>query len=478
MPGLQDEPADQGDRVMSLDKPRILVIDDEQTALDFLTQALSDLGFEAATAVNGEQGIAQYTEGAFDLVLVDLSMPGVGGIEVIQRIRAQDPGALAIIMTGYASIDSAVQAMKAGAVDYLPKPLELDYLEIVLTKTLEGRRQAQKLHLLEEQVVQQGSFEGLVGISQEMQRIYGLIRQLATNNATVLIQGETGTGKELVAKAIHNLSIRREVGFLPINCGALPESILESELFGHEKGAFTGAIKQKYGLIEQAAGGTLFLDEIEEMSPALQVKLLRAIQEREVLRVGGDRPIQVDFRLIAATNVGLRERMEQKLFRADLFYRLSVVVVDLPPLRTRRGDIPLLTHHFLAVYSEKSGQRVREITPEAMMVLKAYGWPGNVRELEHAIHQAVLLSTGERISIKDLPEHIVMTVFEHETPDLRVGPDCSDMSMREARERFERQYLEKTLAQAGGRVAEAARRAGINRQNFYEKMKRYGISRK
>ncbi len=463
---------------MSLDKPRILVIDDERTALDFLTQALSGLGFEVATAEDGEKGVARYAEGAFDLVLVDLTMPRMGGIEVIQRVKAQNPDVVAVVMTGYGSIESAVEAMQAGAIDYLTKPLDLDYLEIVLKKVIEGRRQAEKLHLLEDQVVHQGSFEGLVGVSQEMQRIYGLIRQLATNDATVLIQGETGTGKELVSKAIHNLSSRREVGFLPINCGALPETILESELFGHEKGAFTNAIKLKYGLIEQAAGGTLFLDEIEEMSPALQVKLLRAIQEKEVLRVGGDRPIRVDFRLIAATNVDLRERMEQKLFRADLFYRLSVVVVDLPPLRARRGDIPLLTHHFLTVYAEKGGQRARDITPEAMMVLKAYPWPGNVRELEHAIHQAVLLSTGERISIKDLPEHIVTSVSERETPDLQGGPDFTDMSMREARERFERQYLEKMLTRAGGRVAEAARRAGINRQNFYEKMKRYGISRK
>jgi DNA-binding NtrC family response regulator len=463
---------------MSLDKPRILVIDDERTALEFLTQALSGLGFEVATAEDGEKGVALYAEGAFDMVLVDLAMPRMGGIEVIQRVKSQNPDAVAVVMTGFGSIESAVEAMKVGAIDYLTKPLDLDYLEIVLKKVIEGRRQAEKLHLLEDQVVHQGSFEGLVGVSQEMQRIYGLIRQLATNDATVLIQGETGTGKELVSKAIHNLSSRREVGFLPINCGALPETILESELFGHEKGAFTNAIKLKYGLIEQAAGGTLFLDEIEEMSPALQVKLLRAIQEKEVLRVGGDRPIPVDFRLIAATNVDLRERMEQKLFRADLFYRLSVVVVDLPPLRARRGDIPLLTHHFLTLYAEKGGQRARDITPEALMVLKAYAWPGNVRELEHAIHQAVLLSTGEKISIKDLPEHIVTSVSDREVPDLQGGPDFTDMSMREARERFERQYLEKMLTRAGGRVAEAARRAGINRQNFYEKMKRYGISRK
>jgi len=279
---------------------------------------------------------------------------------------------------------------------------------------------------------------------------------------TVLLQGETGTGKELVARAIHNRSSRKG-RFIPINCGALSETILESELFGHEKGAFTGAIRRKLGLIEQADGGTLFLDEIEDMSPALQRKLLRTIQEREVLRVGGDRPIQVGFRLVTAANVNLRERMEQDLFRPDLFYRLSVMVVDLPPLRERRGDIPLLVRHFLTAYVERNKSSVPEVAPEAMMLLKTHPWPGNVRELENAIEQAMLLRNGETISAENLPPHITALALGH-----RDTPVLYNLSLREARARFERQYLEEVLDQAKGRVAEAARRAGIDRPHFYE----------
>ncbi|MBT4499771.1 MAG: sigma-54-dependent Fis family transcriptional regulator, partial [Gemmatimonadetes bacterium] len=269
----------------------------------------------------------------------------------------------------------------------------------------------------------------------------------------------------------HNLNVRREKGFMAINCGALPESILESELFGHEKGAFTGAVKQKYGLIEQAEGGTLFLDEIEEMSSALQVKLLRAIQEREVLRVGGDRPIKVDFRLVAATNVDLRERMEEEAFRADLFYRLSVVTVDLPLLRDRPGDIPLLAEHFARLLAERSGKEVRGIAPEAMQVLQGYRWPGNVRELENAVEQAMVLSRGIRIEVGDLPKHLEAPVPQVE------GEEFQRLPFRQAREAFERRYFEAALARANGVVAEAARTVGMPRQYFYEKMKRYGISR-
>lgn len=459
---------------MSLDKPRILVVDDEQATLSFLKQVLPDWGFEVATAESGEEGVARYVEETCDLVLVDLALPETDGIEVVRQLKKLDPEVTAIVMTGYSSIESAVQAMKAGAADYLTKPFELDHLELVLTKVLEHRRQKEKLQLLEEQVIQHGSFEGLTGVSPPMQRIYNLIRQLGENSATVLLQGETGTGKERVARAIHNRSRRREKGFIPINCGALPETILESELFGHEQGAFTGAVRRKYGLIEQADGGTLFLDEIEEMSPALQVKMLRTLQEREVIRLGGDQVIPLDFRLIAATNSDLRQLMERGSFRADLFYRLSVVVVDLPPLRARRGDIPLLTHHFLTIYAEKNGRSVREIAPEASMLLKAYSWPGNVRELQNVIEQAVLLSSREVIAPEDLPEYIVSSAYQE-----GVGPqgdeDFYDIPLRTARERFEQQYLEKVLSRAGGIVAEAARRAGIQRQYFYKKMKQYRI---
>ena len=455
---------------MSSAASRVLVIDDDRGVLHFLQNALSGLGFEMGSAESGQKGIALYSQEAFDAVLLDVQMPGMDGLEVLRRLKALDADAVVLMMTGYGSIESAVRAMKAGATDYLTKPLLVDHLEIVLNKALEARRQSDELRLLKDQVAQQGSFEGLVGVSAEMQRVYSLIRRLANSDSTVLIQGETGTGKELIARALHNRSPRRKEPFMPINCGALPEMILESELFGHEKGSFTGAVKQKYGLIEQANQGTLFLDEIEEMSPALQVKLLRAIQEREVLRVGGDRPIPVDFRLLAATNANLRERMEQGGFRADLFYRLSVVVVDLPPLRARREDIPLLANHFVATYAEKAGRPATEIAPEAMMLLKAYGWPGNVRELENTIEQATLLCQGENICAGDLPSHIAASTPQGQESGLY------DLPLKEAQERFVRQYLEEMLDQAGGRVAEAARQAGIRRERFYERMRRCGIS--
>ena len=456
---------------MPTDKPKILVIDDEADVLDFLTRAVRDMGFEVASAADGEEGLALSLQESFDLALVDYRLPGIDGIEVTRRLKEQDEGLTVVILTAYGSIDSAVDAMKAGATEYLLKPVDLDHLELVLKKTLDNRAQAERLHLLEEQLEGQGSFEGMVGVSAEMQRVYGLVRRLADSDATILVQGETGTGKELVARAIHNLSGRSDGPFMPINCGALPEGILESELFGHEKGSFTGAVKQKYGLIEQAGGGTLFLDDIAEMSPALQVKLLRAIQEKEVLRIGGERPLKVDFRLVAASNLDLRELMEQGGFRADLFYRLSSVVLDLPPLRARRGDIPLLVNHFAAVYGERNGRPETEVAPEAMMLLRSHAWPGNVRELEHAIEQSVLLSRGTTITADDLPDHIAALAREGG------GGELLDLPLRGARARFEKQYLERALQKAEGNVTEAARLAGINRQYLYEKMKRYDIER-
>ena len=453
------------------DKPRVLVIDDEVEVQDLLQRALSDQGFEVVTADSGARGLAHYAAAVFDVVLLDLSMPEMDGFEVLERLRAQDPDALIFIMTGYSSIESAVQAMNAGAVDYLPKPLNLYHLEIVLAKALQTRQQSRELRLLKEQIIHQSSFEGLVGVSPAMQRIYGSIRRLATSNTTVLIQGETGTGKELVARAIHARGDRREGKYMAVNSGALTETLLESELFGHEKGAFTGAIRQKYGLIEQAEGGTLFLDEIETMSPALQVKLLRAIQEREVLRIGGEQPLAVDFRLIAATNADLRGRMEQGAFRADLFYRLSVVVLDLPPLRERRGDIPLLATHFVTIHAEKSGRPVQEITPETLMILKTYGWPGNVRELENVIEQAVLFSDGTAITPGNLPPNLATSISVQEDMDF------FNIPLPQAHERLERQYLQEMLDRTGGNVTEAARQAGISRQHFYQKMKRYNLSR-
>ncbi len=456
---------------MAPDQPRILAIDDDGHVLGILQRALAQQGYAVAAASTGEEGLARSAAEVFDLVLLDLRLPEMDGFDVLGRLRSQDPEAAVVIMTGHGSTESVVQAMKAGAADYLTKPLDLDHLEIVVGKALKERHQTRELRLLREQLTHQGSFEGLVGVSPGMQRVYELVRRVANSDTTVLIQGETGTGKELVARAIHRLGPRQSQAFMAINCGALPESILESELFGHEQGAFTGATKRKYGLIEQAQRGTLFLDEISEMSPALQVELLRAIQEREVLRVGGDQPIAVDFRLVAATNVDLRRYTEEGRFRPDLYYRLSVGVIDLPPLRQRAADIPLLAAYFLRRYAEKQDRPVPELAAEALQTLAAYPWPGNVRELENTMEQLVVMGQADPINVGDLPEQLKVATTGVKSGDLWLLP------LRLAREEFERHYLVDVLRRAGGRVAEAARLAGMPRQYFYEKMRRHGISR-
>ena len=475
---LAEPPVDDWQDARFPERSRILVIDDDPDVLDSLHRGLSVLGFEVDGARDGRTGIARYfAEGPFDLALVDLNMPDIDGIEVIRRLKAQHKDALAAVITAYDSIESVVQAMKAGAVDYFTKPVDLNHLDLVLNRILENRRQVERLRFLEGQVVQLASFQGLVGVSPEMQHLYEMIRKLANSNVTVLVQGETGTGKELVVRAIHSLGKRRRARFVPINCGAMPEALMESELFGHEKGAFTGAGKRKYGLIEQAENGTVFLDEIETLGLGPQVKLLRAIQEREVMRVGGGRPIPVDFRLIAATNVDLRKRMEEGLFREDLFYRINGVVVDVPPLRVRKGDIPLLADHFLTTLSEKDGCPVRELAPEAMMLLKAYSWPGNVRELENAMAQAVAFCEGKEITIEDLPESVVMSTTDQGDVSFHIGEGFYSLPLREARAQFERRYLREVLKKSGNRVVEAARHAGIHRRHLYEKMKQYHLSR-
>jgi DNA-binding NtrC family response regulator len=447
-------------------------VDDEQQLRAFVGRALGSLGFSVVSEETGEAGIRRYEQEAFDVVLLDLRLGDLDGIDVLRRMKAQNRDTPIVIMTGFGSIQTAVDAIHSGAEDYLTKPLDLDHLEIVLNRVLSSRRQARELELLRSQVERQASFEGMVGVSAPMQRVYDLIRRVADTDVSVVIQGETGTGKELVARAIHSLSSRGSSEFVPINCAAIPEGILEAELFGHEKGTFTGAVNRRLGLIERAAGGTLLLDEIGEMSPALQAKLLRALQEREVVRVGGNQPVPVDFRLLSSTNIDLHERMDQGLFRPDLFYRMSSLVIELPPLRVRRSDIPLLANHFAVRCADRAEQPARDIPSDVMMALTSYHWPGNIRELENAVERAMLMSRGGSIRVPDLPP----SVGKPAAGDKEHVP--SESPLREARRRFERQYLEDVLRRAGGRVTEAAKMAGINRQHFHEKMKRYGIARR
>jgi DNA-binding NtrC family response regulator len=449
------------------DSPRILIVDDEVEILAYLEEFLDELGYGTLTSASQKEALDSYDE-TVDLVLVDLHLGADSGIELVRELRQRDEDASIFMMTAAGTIDTAVEAMQAGARDYLTKPLDLDRLELVIAKALQDRQRDEELRLLRKQVNQGGSFQGLIGVSSEMQKVYKRVRQVTNSDATVLIQGETGTGKELVARAVHDMSGRSKGPFTAINCGALTESLLESELFGHEKGAFTGAVRQKQGFIERSQNGTLFLDEIEDMSPAVQVRLLRAIQEREIIRVGGTDPIKVDFRLVAATNVNLRQMTEDGAFRSDLFYRLSVIIMDLPPLRRRGGDIPLLAHHFLQIYAEKNRRPPPEITPETMMLLRSYAWPGNVRELENFVEQAILLCDGERITPDELPSNM-------ETPVPGGGTSYADLPLREARDHFEKAYLEEVLDECDGRVTQAAERAGISRRHFYGKIQRYDL---
>jgi two-component system, NtrC family, response regulator PilR len=449
-----------------------MVVDDDGSVRATLGRWLSrTLKAEARMVATGKEAVEAWRTEAFDVALVDLCLDDIDGTEVVRQIRAVDPDAALIMMTGYGSVRSAVEAVKAGAFDYLAKPLDMAHLEVVLVRAVEGRRQAAELRLLKEQVEDQGSFLGLVGVSPPMQEVYDVIRRVAEVDVNVLIQGETGTGKELAARAIHRLSGRCDRVFLPVNCGALPESILESELFGHEKGAFTGAMRQKVGLIEQAQGGTLFLDEVEETSPALQVKLLRAIQEREVVRVGGQEPIAVDFRLVASANQDLKELVEAGDYRADLYYRINAIVVNLPPLRDRSSDVPLLARHFSTRFAQRTGRSAKQMEPEAMMALKSHVWPGNVRELENVVERANLMATGPSIGIRDLPDEVT------EEPRLVGAEGCWEVPLKEARRQFERQYLTMAMERAEGNVTQAARLAGINRQHFYDRMKHCGITR-
>ena len=378
-------------------KLSVLVVDDDPGVLRILKRDLEEIGCDVTQAGNGEMGLQIFSEHSFDLVLVDLRMPGLDGFEVMRQLKDAGPDVPVVVMTGHGSVDAAVGAMKAGATEFLTKPIDEDHLKVVVDRIATQHRQSTKLRLLEEQVVQHGTFEEMVGVSPAMQQVYNLVRRVATRDATVLIQCETGTGKELVAKGIHNQSARCDKPFVAVNCGALTESLLENELFGHERGAFTGALAQKIGLVEQADGGTLFLDEVEAMSPGLQTRLLRVIQDKLVRRVGGLEDMAVDFRLLAAANQNLKGAVDTGAFRSDLYFRLQVVNVTLPPLRTRHTDIPLLVYHFVAKWCQENNCNEPEITPEAMMALRSYEWPGNVRELENMVIQLLVFNHESKI---------------------------------------------------------------------------------
>lgn len=454
----------------------VLVVDDEAPLTRALARMLSQRGFEVHTALTGAGAIEALDKDP-DAILLDLVLPDANGLEVMQRIKETHPDVEVVILTGHGDINTAVQAVHAGAYHFLTKPCNNDAVTQLLSKAAERRRLIRHTRQLEAELKGLGK-TSLVGSSRAMHKVFGFIETVAHSESTVLVQGESGTGKELVARAIHNLGDRRKRPFIPINCSAIPESLIESELFGHVKGAFTGAAASRRGLFEAADGGTIFLDEVADLPPLAQVKLLRVLQEGEIRQVGANEARTVDVRFISASNTNLRQAMQQGKFREDLFYRLNVITIELPPLRQREGDVELLAQHFLRKYARKSNKEIRGFTAEALDALRAYSWPGNVRELENAVERAVVLAREERLRIEDFPSAVSFRP-EPAQPVFRNNRQLIQLPFREAKDRaitsFEIDYITGLLQQTKGNISEAARLAGLDRSNFRRVIRRCQI---
>jgi DNA-binding NtrC family response regulator len=455
---------------------RILIVEDEPDLRRVLFEILTTDAYDIGTASDGEVAIQMLSENNYDLALIDLYLPKADGFQVLAQLQRVSSSTSAIMMTGHGSIESAVEAMKKGAADYLTKPVAFDQLRIVVKKALDMRRLQQENRLLRHQLKTKYRFENLVGTSPAMQQVFQLIEKVADAESTVLILGESGTGKELVARAIHFNSHRAEKSLVPVNCGAIPESLLESELFGHERGAFTGAARTRMGRFELANGGTIFLDEVGDMSPALQVKLLRVLQEQNFERVGGAKSVRVDVRIIAATNRNLDEAVTRGEFREDLYYRLSVIPLNLPPLRERREDVPLLLQHFLDQFNRMRDRKLQGFSPRALHMLMNYHWPGNVRELENLIDRVVVLKGQGLAEPEDLPEKMRTAWTPAPSAATVEIPDegfCLDIAVRE----FERELISRALRKAEGVKNKAAQLLGIKRTTLIEKLKRHSLLR-
>ena len=448
-------------------QPRILVIDDEDSMCNFMKIMLSKEGFEVDSASSGMEGISFLKQKNYDLVIADMNMPGMTGIEVLKEVKSFRTDQELIVMTAYASVETAIDAMKHGARDYITKPFKLDELKIVINKSLSQKNLEQENTSLKKRLKEDNSFDKFIGVSEQVVKLKSYAKQVALADSTVLIRGESGTGKDLVAKAIHHNSPRSDGPLVTINCGALPENLLESELFGHKKGSFTGAIRDKDGLFKVADGGSLFLDEIGNVSIGMQVKLLRVLEDKLVTPVGETKPVKVDVRLIAATNSDLEDDVKAGRFREDLFYRLNVIPIDIPSLRERKEDISLLVKHFIQLHCQKSNSVMKTISGTALKLLSAYQWPGNVRELENTIERAVLLSKSDILKPDDFPQKIsdpvpmnVISESKPETPTL---------------ESIEKAYIHFVMSQTEGKKTKAAKILGIDASTLYRKIERYKL---
>ena len=451
----------------------LLLVEDEAPLRQAVAEQLADRGYTVVQAESGEAAIARLADFAFDAIVTDLRLPGVDGAVVIDAAIERYPDIVAIVVTGYGTVRDAVEAIKRGASDFVNKPFQIDELLHVLEAGFEQRRLRSENAYLRAQLEERHRFEGIVGKSPAMARLFHLLQTVAPTGSTILITGETGTGKEIVARAIHHNSPRRLHRFVALNCSAIPESLLEAELFGHVRGAFTGAVGDRQGRFEQAHKGTLFLDEVGTMSPGLQMKLLRALQEREFERVGDSHTTKVDVRVIAATNSDLGRLVAEGQFREDLFYRLNVIPVQLPPLRDRREDIPLLVQHFLEKYRRQGSKPINGISQQAMECLESYDWPGNVRQLENVIERALAFSGGRgQIDMDDLPSELVVGDAPLLTASLSLPEDGVDLNLLLAN--VERDLIGRTLERTGGNKGQAARLLRINRTTLVEKLKRFG----
>ena len=446
-------------------KFNILIIDDEKNIREGLSASLEMEGYNTVLAENGKQGLELFAKGDIDLVITDLRMPEVTGEQVMQKILSENPGVPVIVLTGHGSIDSAVDAMRLGAYDFLTKPLNLDRLTLIVKRALQGRELSLQHRHLQEELNGKKVFESIVGKSSQMQKVFEMIKRVADSKASVLITGESGVGKELIANAIHNLSSRKEKPLIRVHCAALTETLLESELFGHEKGSFSGAVARKRGRFELANGGTIFLDEIGEINQNVQIKLLRVLQDKKFERVGGEETIEVDVRVVAATNKNLLEEIKKGNFREDLYYRLNVVHIEVPPLRERKEDIPLLVADFIKTCAKENGKNIEGIDNKTRSILYNYDWPGNIRQLKNCIESAVVMCQGNIITVEDLPPGIA-TGNESESIKIPLG-----ISMEEA----EKIIITENLAANNGNKSKTADILQIGRKTLHRKLEEYNL---
>ena len=451
---------------------KVLAVDDEKSILDVLSRFLQRMGCEVDSTTRGAEAIALVQKSSYDVILLDLKMPEMDGLAVMQEIRKTDENASIIILTAYGTVKTAVEAMKLGAEEYLLKPLQLEAFGLIIQRILEYRRIRREYNALRESLALSGAAGAIIAKSKKMLDILQLVEKVAPLRSTVLLQGESGTGKEVLARSIHEKSPRAGKKFVAINCGVIPVNLLESELFGYERGAFTGADSRKIGYFEAAEGGTIFLDEISEMPGELQVKLLRVLQERTFQRLGGTAEIPNDVRVIASTNRDLEEEVQKGRFRKDLFYRINVITIHVPPLRERVEDISVLAYHFLRRYAKDFQKDVKGIAPEVMNAFLHHRWEGNIRELENVIERAVAVTEGSEIAMRDLPAG-----FHELSPGITAMADTPLRPFSTAKEEFEREYLRALLLQASGNISQASRMSEIPRPNLYEKLKKHGLGK-